>query len=284
MVRRSIIAALALFVSACGPRVDATTAETCATTFGELVKQAYGSGDSARFAVAMVELTIGDSLRSVSDALSDALRGTAPKNRRSVVEPAADTVARKAAFCKAIHRLKAGDIIERAGTLGRAIADSFDIQHGRAYLAVLRAADARAAKVRDSLAGFRVVSAALTQRDGNVGLETTLSVTVSNETKHTIANAFFNVVASSPGRADPWIDVEAGHTIRGGIRPGQTATWRFRALAPSSTGADNLIPRDAKVTVTPVKLVAPSGEVLWGGAQFTNGDRQALDSLAAKYK
>jgi hypothetical protein len=283
MLRRSLIPAVVLFASACGPRVDGTTVEKCTTTLGEVVKRAYGSGDSARFAVAMVELTIGD-LRSVSNALGDALTSTALRNRKSVAEPPVDSVAHRAVFCKAIDGMRAGDIMERANKLGAAIADSFDIMDARAYLTALRAAEARAGVARDSLSAFRVSRTALSQRDGNVGLETTLSLTAENGTRHTIGTAFFNVVATSPGRAEPWLDEDVSYAIRGNMRPGTTASWRFRAIPPSATGADILIPRDAQVTVTPVKLVAPSGEVLWGGARFTSADRKALDSLAAKYK
>lgn len=283
MLRRLLIPAVILFASACGPRVDGTTAEKCTTTLGEIVKKAYGSGDSARFAVAMVELTIGD-LRSISSTLGDALTSTASRNRKSVAEPPVDSVARRAVFCKAINGLRAGDIMERANRLGAAIADSFDVIHGRAYLTALRTADSRAAVARDSLAAFRVTNAALSQRDGNVGLETTLSLTAENGTKHTIGTAFFNVVATSPGRAEPWYDEVVSYAIRGAMRPGTSASWRFRAASASGSDASALIPRDAQVSVTPTKLVAPSGEVLWGGAQFTSADRKALDSLGAKYK
>ncbi|HKS07820.1 MAG TPA: hypothetical protein VJR92_16065 [Gemmatimonadaceae bacterium] len=283
MLRRFVIPAVVLLASACGPRVDGTTVDACTKTLGEVVKRAYGSGDSARFAVAMVELTIGD-LRSISNTLGDALTSTASRNRKSVAEPPADSVARRAVFCKAINGLRAGDIMERANKLGAAIADSFDVIQGRAYMNALRTADSRAAVARDSLAAFRVTNAALSQRDGNVGLETTVSLNAENGTKHTVGTAFFNVVATSPGRSAPWYDEEVSYTIRGGIRPGTSASWRFRAAPASGSDASVLIPRDAQISVTPTKLVAPSGEVLWGGARFTGADRKALDSLAAKYK
>src|SRR5688572_16832723 len=165
MTCRRFIPCLALLAWACGPKVDGSTPEKCKTTFDAVVAKASGSSDSARFTIALVELKISD-LQTLSNTLGDALTSGGATTRKAVAEPVLDSAARQAALCVVVNGLTGGDIMERAGALGRAIKDSLDRQRTRAYLTALRAAETRANIARDSLAAFRVVDARISQRDG----------------------------------------------------------------------------------------------------------------------
>lgn len=283
MLKRLCVTYLAVFAVACAPRVDGSTLATCKTSLDAVVAKASRSSDSARFKLAMMELRIGE-LQTLTNTLGDALTSGRTTSRKAVPEPALDSAATQATLCAAVNKLSAAKIMERAGTLGGAIKDSLDNQRAHAYLAALRAAHARATVARDSISAFRVVKAAFTQRDGTVGLETAITLTVENGTKHAVSGGFFSAVATTPGAAAPWLDQEFNYTVRGGIARGATATWRIVANRLTPAWGDVLIPREAQIVVTPIKLFSASGEQLWGGAEFTKADQAEMDRLAAKYK
>lgn len=81
-----------------------------------------------------------------------------------------------------------------------------------------------------------------------------LQVTFENQTSHAISRIYFHGVYKTPGRTIAWIQGDFEYEIRGGLEPGEKATWR----ASGSKWKRELLalPKAAKDAVLTAAVVA----------------------------
>lgn len=284
-VRRAALCVVAMStLAACGgrPRIDATDAEACTTSMKAVATQMTSSADSAAFGRAMLEIvgktmmsSLGASLGSMFSGLND----DAP----SVSAPSLDSSEVSLMTCKALGGLNGRQIVAGADSLASVLASRLEEAGARKYLAALEKARSRMDMVADSLGGFEIASAKLTQQSGFVGLEATIELHVRNGTNHPVSRAYFSAVAASSGRTVPWLQEEFNHSIPGGLEPGEKAVWRLQPNMFQGEWSTVRVPPDATFTVRVTRLDGPAGEALWGGPTFTNGDQRLLDSLSTRF-
>lgn len=276
-------ATLILFAACSGPaRVEDTSAEACKATLENVGVSMATTEDSAAFAIALMKVAGQTALGALGDAFGSAFLGF-DDDAPSVRPPSLDSATVTSALCGALAGLTGKDIIARSDSLASNVHARIEEFRAREYLDLLRAANDEVARVQDSLAAFQVVSARLEQRQGYIRLEAVIHLRVKNGTNHAVSRAYFTATAATPGRSVPWLDEEFNYSIAGGLEPGEQATW---ALEPNSFQGDWTrvrVPKDAKFAVNVVRLDNAEGDPLWGGAEFTKGDQQLLDSLTARF-
>lgn len=277
----AMILTTAFLESACskGPTVDATSSITCESSLQAVSKAARASKDSAAYVSAMMRIAGPLAMRSTGTAFGTFFGALGGGPRATVEPPTADSTVIRSAICDALQGLTAHDIATRADSLSPSIGKAFDQRMARAYLAKLQGAKRDFALVQDSLGKFRVLSASLRQGDGFMGLESTILLTVANETSHSISRAYFSAVAQSQGREIPWISDTFNYTIPGGLAPGEHGSWHLKPNMFSGSWSKVRVPADAHFTVTVMKLDGPNSEPLWGGVEFSAVDQKHLDSL-----
>lgn len=135
---------------------------------------------------------------------------------------------------------------------------------------------AEAARTR--LAQFEVERARFIQRRDRLGMaQPIIELAVRSGTDHAISRAYFRGTLASPGRSVPWLREGFNYSIRGGLEPGESASW---SLAPNMFGpwGDVDPPADAILTVEVVRLDGPDEEPLFA-QPFTDWDVERLDGL-----
>jgi hypothetical protein len=110
-----------------------------------------------------------------------------------------------------------------------------------------------------------------------------IELTVTNGTQYSVSRAYFRGTLASPGRAVPWLTNDFSHQIRGGIEPGETATWQ-RRMDMFSQWAVIQVPSDAILTVEVLRIDGPKGEALFSSREFSEKDAKRLAELKQKYK
>jgi hypothetical protein len=260
------------------PRVDNSSATACQESFQRLGESAP---DTVAFAQAFMGIasavamhSIGEMFGSLSFAFDDG---------PSVSPPASDSTDMTLVLCDVLAGLTAVDIVAHQDSLSRSVSVTMEERSARAYLRELRAARDRAGAVKDSLAEFRVLSAALDQKAGFMGLEATIRLRVRNETAHPVSRAYFAATAQTPGRSVPWLEETFNHSISGGLEPGEERNFRLTPNMFQGKWSSVRVPAGAAFTVEVTRLDGPNGNPLWGGARFSPADALLLDSLTTRF-
>ncbi len=272
---------LAFATGACSsaPRVEAGSPERCSQSLQRVGDAAAKTADSAAVRAAIVGLVTPLALRSFGAAMAGAFSSLDRSSRPTVSAPVVDSGLIWSALCQGLEGASASEIVQHKDSLARRVTAAFDQRYSRAYVSILEAAKASFTSARDSLAAFKVESARLEQTDGFIGIETTIILTVSNGTAHTIKRAYFGALAQTPGREVPWIEDTFNYSIAGGLAPGERVTWRLQPNMFSGDWSKVRVPREARFFVEALKLEGPDEQPLWGGVEFTRADQKLLDSL-----
>ncbi len=111
------------------------------------------------------------------------------------------------------------------------------------------------------LARFEVTSARFRLRDGSLGPEPRVDLSVTNGTDRAVSRAYFVGRLVSAGRSVPWLEEEFSYQIPGGLEPGETAQW---SLSPNQFSAWGRVeaPTDAVLEVTVTQLDGADGEAI----------------------
>ncbi|MHB1195078.1 MAG: DUF6694 family lipoprotein [Longimicrobiales bacterium] len=248
----------------------------------EVTTQMAASPDSVAFATAILGVMGKSMFSSFGASLASSFSGF-DEDAPSVSTPALDTLDVKAAMCSAMAGLTGPEIIAAADSIATMLETRLEENVARKHLQLLTEAQSKAEAVRDSLAGFEILSSRLRQRQGYIGLEATIELHVRNGTNHPISRAYFAAIAATPGRAVPWIEEDFNHSIPGGLEPGEEAQWRLAPQMYQGDWTSVRVPPEATFEVRVVKLDGADGEALWGGPMFTKGDQLLLDSLRVRF-
>jgi hypothetical protein len=140
---------------------------------------------------------------------------------------------------------------------------------------------ANAAKAE--LAKFGVLRAHFSKEKNVLGLsEPRIEMRVKNGTATPVSRAYFVGVVSSPGRSIPWLKETFNYEIRGGLEPGEEATWQLAPNMFSPWGTTD-VPADAGLSVTVVQLDGPDGKPLYSILKFTENDAARLAALQKEF-
>lgn len=112
--------------------------------------------------------------------------------------------------------------------------------------------------------------------------EPIIELTVLNGTNHAISRAYFNGVIASPERSVPWLTEDFSYQISGGVEPGEEVAW---SLAPNSFSEWGQVdaPNDAVFTVEVIRLDGPDGEALYSTRGFGEYEQERLEELLKAY-
>ncbi len=80
---------------------------------------------------------------------------------------------------------------------------------------------------------FAVIGARFYFVENTFSEEPVIEITVLNKTAYPVSRAYFYGTLKSPGRSVPWLEDSFSYEIRGGLEPGEEATWK---LAPNIFG------------------------------------------------
>ena len=140
-----------------------------------------------------------------------------------------------------------------------------------------------AEKSREELKKFAVLRSRFhVQEQRFMGKQPIIEITVKNGTNSPVSRAYFNGVIASPNRSVPWLKDDFNYSIKGGLEPGEEASW---SLAPNmfSDWGKVEAPADAVFTVTVERLDGPDGETLFSTRGFDEDDGKRLAELKSKY-
>lgn len=156
-------------------------------------------------------------------------------------------------------------------------------EQGLQEIAELEAKRRAANEAKDQLRRFEVRRSRfykVPQRFGRP--EPIIELSVLNETDHAISRAYFVGTVASPGRSVPWLKESFNYSIRGGLEPGESATWK---LAPNSLSEWGTVdaPPDAVFTVEVVKVDGSDGEALYDAEGLSEFETERLAELQREY-
>lgn len=176
----------------------------------------------------------------------------------------------------------ADEIIAEAAKL-KADAEAKAKAEAEAEIAKLENAKAALNAAKLAMAKFQIIDAKFRQTKNILDmLEPTVIMTVRNSTPHAVSRAFFVGTLSSPGRAVPWLREEFNYSIRGGLEPGEQATWNLSPNQFSEWGTVRP-DKDAELEVEVVGLEGADGKRLFTDAKFDEEDAARLASLKKQY-
>lgn len=274
----TVLLSLTLIGCAGGPRISDSK---CEESLKKQQEFALSSKDSTEYAKAMLAvratLVSGDMRANLANAFSGIL-GTSDKT--SVDLPSSTATDYAGAICSVADGFTATKVIQESESLTVKVQRVFEKQKAERNIVVLETAQKDAATIADSLKSFEVVDAKLLQSTDILGmLETTIVLTVLNNTNHSISRAYFSGIAKTDGREVPWLQETFNYSIPGGIAPKEKQTWRLQPNMFSGEWSSVRVPSSARFEVSVEKLDDPSGNALWGGARFSKADAELLDSL-----
>jgi hypothetical protein len=111
-----------------------------------------------------------------------------------------------------------------------------------------------------------------------LGLVTTLTVTVRNDTSTPVSTAIMIAKVTSEGRSIPWVVEEIGHKVPGGVEPGEEKTWE---LMEQDGGWRGLVLKpDMRASLEVTRLYGPN-DVVFASRSFSMDDQAELDRLRA---
>src|SRR5215203_3435790 len=148
-------------------------------------------------------------------------------------------------------------------------------------IAELRKKAAAADLAKQKLAAFKVTRSRLYRDTSGFMAEPVIELSVTNGTPAAISRAYFHGVVASPGRSVPWINDDFNYSIRGGLEPVESATWKLNPNMFSEWGAKT--PSDAILTVEVVKLDGPDGKTLYDAEGLSEIEQQRLTELQTKF-
>ena len=125
---------------------------------------------------------------------------------------------------------------------------------------------------------FQVQKANLYAREGYLGDENVIELTVKNGTKHPISRVYFNGEYKSPDRSVPWHKGEFNYEIPGGLEPGEGAEWNLKPnMLSDCTEVD--IREGANLKIEVLRLDGPEGNKLYSSDIFDEEDKKLLNKL-----
>jgi uncharacterized protein DUF6694 len=191
-------------------------------------------------------------------------------------QPAAVTAGKLETDVKALLNGKTGaQVIAAADSIIRA-RDAKEMRE-------LEARKDSADRARTDMQRFVVVRSRFYKRPSAFGLsDPIVELTVRNGTGHAISRAYFLGTLASPGRSVPWVKDEFSYQIRGGLEPGEEASWRLSLNMFGDWGSVKA-PSEAILTVEVVRLDGADGNTLYSSTRFDDKDAQKLATLYAKY-
>jgi hypothetical protein len=164
-----------------------------------------------------------------------------------------------------------------------AAADSISRARAKEEIRNLEERQATAERARAELAKFVVLKSRFhVQKTGFMDFPI-IDVTVRNGTTHPVSRAYFVGTLATPGRSVPWVkDDDLSYHIRGGIEPGEQASWSIHVSSLSGWGSDK-IPNNVVLTLEVVGLDGANDSTLASTTNFTSKDKAKLDSLRARF-
>lgn len=147
----------------------------------------------------------------------------------------------------------------------------------------LLAKQAGAAEARRQLEQFQVTRSRFFQEPQRFGRpEPIIELDVVNGTQAAISRAYFRGTVASPGRQVPWLSESFNYSIRGGLEPGESASWRLSPNMFSAWGNVSA-PDDALFTVKVYRLDGPDGEALYDATGLDDFERSRLKTLQERF-
>lgn len=255
------------FALGCGsePRIDTSSDEAMETSIEE-VRSTLSSGEQEKFTEALQVLAFSGV--TLENLFAEGLTGGAAGLQGRVKET--------------LHGKSASEVIAAADSIHheRAVRER---EQALQEIAELEEKQAEAAGARQELAKFEVQRSRFSNRENVLGMdEPIIELTVQNGTAHAISRVSFLGTLASPGRSVPWIKETFSYRIRGGLEPGEQASWRLAPNMFSDWGQVD-VPGDAILTVEVVKLDGPDGETLFSSEVFDEDDAERLAELKAKF-
>jgi hypothetical protein len=149
-------------------------------------------------------------------------------------------------------------------------------------IADLQALRVSAERATVELKKFEVQKSRFEQRKAMFGNEPLIQLAVKNGTSSPISRAYFRGTIASVGRAVPWLKEEFNYDIRGGLEPGESATWNLAPNRFSAWGTTEP-PRDAILTVDVLRLDGADGKPLFDATAFDADKASRLAALTKEY-
>lgn len=261
------ILALGTFAVGCGrqPRIDTSSDEEMKTSIEE-VRSTLSSEEQEKFDEALQVLAFSGV--TLENLFAEGLTGGAAGLEGRVKET--------------LQGKSASEVIAAADSIHRE-REAREREQALQEIAELEERQLSAEVDRQDLAKFEVVRSRFSKRENLLGMaEPRIEVTVRNGTAHAISRAYFLGTLASPGRSVPWLKEAFNYQIRGGLEPGEQASWRLAPNMFSEWGQVDA-PGDAILTVEVVKLDGPDGETLFSSEVFDEDDAERLAELKAKF-
>lgn len=178
----------------------------------------------------------------------------------------------------ALNGKTATEIMAEADSI-RAEMKAREEAQAKAEIAELLERKERAAKDKASLANFVVERSRFYRVPQEyIGPKTVIELTVKNGTGAAVSRAYFRGTLATPGRAVPWIRDEFNYEIRGGLEPGESATWYLEPNMFSDWGQVEAR-EDAVFTVEVLRLDGADSNALFDASAFSEDDEKRLANL-----
>lgn len=274
LVTRSLLVLLALALAGCGPkRIDGTSEATYKKSLEAMSKSL----------TAEEQKILGESVMAVALNGANFFEiGAAPAlfEQRARAELNGKTFAEIVAKAKEIEATRAAaEAAEKAAQEKReAAAKAERKKQIEIELAELTAEKAKAAADVDSLKKFVVERSRFYFADAGYRQEAIIELTVKNGLLAPVSRAYFKGKLTSPGRAVPWVEDDFNYTIRGGLEPGETVTWKLSPNMFSDWGKSPKDRNDLVLTVEVVQVDGANGKALYD-SEFPEHKQKRLDSL-----
>jgi len=264
LLKTLIVYTAAVTLLACAaPKVDTSTDDSTKTSI-ERVRRSLPEGKRADFDNALRDLALADL------NLQDLMAQSANQN--------VGTLASK--MKQRLNGKTGEEILSDAARL-REERERKEREQAVGEIAELKKKAAAAELAKQKLAAFKVTRSRLYRESVGFMTEPVIELSVTNGTTSPISRAYFHGIVASPGRAVPWISDDFNYEIRGGIEPGEMATWK---LNPNMFGAwGSKTAPDAVLTVEVVKLDGPDGKTLYDAEGLDESEQQRLAELQKKF-
>jgi hypothetical protein len=267
MNRALIIMALIPFmiIGCSSPKIDTSTDENMKTSIAK-VRKSLSEEKREEFDDAITTLALSEI--SLEDIFSESATGigTTEEKMKSVLDG------------------KTG--LEVIAAAEKVIQERKRREKEQALLEIQELEERKATAEKDAieLAKFRVLRSRYYKRKREfIGDEPIVELTVHNETEYPVSRAYFVGTVASPDRSVPWIKDSFNYEIKGGLEPGEKATWHLAPNMFSDWGTVD-VPKDAILTVEVVQLDGADGESLFSSITFDKEDEERLSELKSKYE
>ena len=256
---------LVSLIACAEPRIDGSSDEAMQTSIAD-VRNSLSAEEAARFDEALKVLAFsGITLDNLfAEGVAPGSSGLVGRVRESLSGKSATEI------------IAAADSIQQERT-------AREREQALQEIAELETEQLSAEMDRQDLAKFEVLRSRFSKQENFGMTEPRIELTVRNGTSHAISRAYFVGTLASPGRSVPWLKESFNYQIRGGLEPGEQASWRLAPNMFSDWGQVDA-PRDAILTVEVVKLDGPDGKTLFSAQLFDEDDAERLAELKAKFR